>query len=774
MQRNKDVDRTYAWLLPLMTAGLIVGIALGRLAEEWWYAAAALVCSLAAAMLIPGRVRMLSLTVAAAALGAWMAYGAYHPVRPAEGEYIVSGVIIQEVSVEKNGHVKTILDDVTLNGEATGERAYWSWYLQNGEEWTCDYEGFEPGVYVSFAAEVYHPGGAENPGGFDFNEYLLQRNIRFGLYGADELCVGKGPFSLSGFLASVRHRLTLFLMDAMGEEGGAYAAAILLGSRDYIQAEDMAAFQDIGMAHVLSVSGWHVGILAMLIGVLFRPTRLPRGMKVGVQALIFAGYAMLTGGNAPVVRAALLLLLREVGMLRRHRNLSLHLLCVSAAVQLCAAPAQLMSASFQLTYSAIAGILLVNPWLKRRFSPVSPSLAKVWETFSVALSAQIGILPVQLYWFGELPVLSLVMNVALMGLMSGVMTLFWVTLAVLPVPLLGKALASAVGQLTAWLLAGIRALAGVAGMSLWTKEPEWFAFIGWLMLIAGLSVLLPERSVRHRRRLILIGVIILLAGLVPIPHRGTEWMQMSVGEADAALLWDDEQVIVVDAGEEPNDLHYYLRDQRLSVDLLILTHLHSDHAGGAAAFVDMLIPVERCVLPVDAEKAAEMDESLLDALDRLRETGTEIVHASRGDEIDLPNGRMTVLWPQKGTVRPGQDANASCLVLLADIRGTAMLLMGDLTSTYEMYCAEPADILKAAHHGSKASTSQAFLNQVGPQVILLSCGTAERERSLADRAGDIPVYSTESQGAITVHFQDEHFTVEIYLPEKKFSGRDKF
>lgn len=766
MQQRNGVQRGRAWLLPVMLAGLMAGILLGRAADSWRYGAAILLVSGLAALLLRGRMRMVCILTAAAGLGVWLAYDAYHPVRPEAGQYTITGVIVQDVWLGPGSRVKTVLDDVTLNGVPTGKRAYWTWYRDSPDDPPPAW--FVPGETVSFAGEVYHPSGAQNPGGFNFNEYLLQRGMTFCVYDAEELAHVPAGFHLQGWLAAIRHDLTLRLMDAMGEESGAYAAAVLLGNRDYLPYEDVKAFQRLGIAHILSVSGWHVGILAMMVTLVLKLLRLPRAAGLFVRAVIFAGYAALTGGNAPVIRASLLLLLRECGKLRKHRNSSAHLVCLAAVLQLIASPVQLCSASFQLTYSAILGIMLVHPWLKRRFRPATPGLARMWDAFSAALSAQLGVLPAQLYWFASLPALTLLMNTFIMGLMSSVMTLFWVTLVLMPVPWLGTAAAAVTGRLTSLMLAGIRALSETAAIMLWTKQANWLTVLGWALLMTGLCILLKKRAQPLRRYLAGAGAVMMALSLIPLPHRGTEWIQFSVGEADAALLMDDGMVVVIDTGDEANDLHYYLLDHRLSVDLLILTHLHTDHAGGADDFVEMGIPVKRCVLPVDATLPGDVDEALLELSRTLAESGTEIVPMARGDVIELPNGTITALWPQAGTVRPAMGANDASLTLLAELRGTAMLLTGDLTGTYERYCAEPADLLKAAHHGSAESTTPGFLEAVEPQVLLLSCGDEAREESMRSRSGGIPLYSTDSQGAITVRFSDGAFSVETFLHQEKF------
>ena len=124
---------------------------------------------------------------------------------------------------------------------------------------------------------------------------------------------------------------------------------------------------------------------------------------------------------------------------------------------------------------------------------------------------------------------------------------------------------------------------------------------------------------------------------------------------------------------------------------------------------------------------------------------------------------MTVLRPDSGRLRPGQDANSYSLVSRLVLKGTSLLQAGDISGAYESYSAAPADILKASHHGSSSSTSPEFLAAVSPRVILLSCGKDQRLRDFRDRTGGIPVYGTPESGALTVRFEEGSYTVIPFL-----------
>ena len=683
--------------------------------------------------------------LAALAVGTMLGWHAYHPARPAEGAYAVEATVAAEIHLRADGQVRTVLTDVTLDGTSAPD-AYWSYYLAEGEappEWMV------PGARLTVNARVYHPSGQDNPDGFNFEEYLLQRGIPIGLYGGDALEATEAGFSLRGMAAALRHSLAQGLMEVMGEEAGAFAAAMLLGTRDFIPEDEIAAFRTLGIAHILSVSGYHVAVLAGMLLVLLRPLHLGRHARIGLEALALTAYCLLTGGHAPVVRAALMLLWQELTHLRNRQLSPLHLLCVTALVQLLFNPALLFSASFQLTYGAMLGMLLVFPWLKRR----RPGWISrwLWESLCAAAAAQLGVLLPELYWFGELPLCAVLLNIPVMAVSGGLMALDWAALISLPVPGLRTALGAMAGAATRGLLSAVHWLSAQGFTTLWTRRADGVTFLGWALLLFGLSVLVPARWKHRRAPIVLAGVMLILLLLVPLPENTTTYLQFSVGDADAAVLQDKDVTVVLDTGEDGRAIANYLHRKRQEVEILIMTHLHADHGGGIRALLDEGIPVAVCYLPEDAQTPA-IDEELPGLLDELRRTGTEIRTLSRGDEISLPSGRLTAIWPEAGRVTALHDANDTCLVLYADIAGVTMLLPADLPGVYEKYIAVPADVLKVAHHGSSSATGEDFLAAVQPQLMLLSNSQETREARMGQIAGEIPLYSTRRHGGIVLRF----------------------
>lgn len=634
-------------------------------------------------------------------LGAALGIRTANPTLPPEGDAQVTGVVAGEVDFRaEKGQVRVILRDVTLNGERIASGAYWTFYLKTDEKIP---DCLTPGARISMTAEVYHPQGQRNPHGYDFRQALRQKNILIGLYGAAKLQALPDGLSLYGLAARFNHRMAQTLRDVCGEKAGQLASAVLLGMRDEVPDEEQEQFRRLGIAHILSVSGFHVGVLVALLALLMMPVK-HRRLRMALTLPMLLAYAFLTGGNAPAVRAVLLWALVCWGRIRHKRVLMPHVLCASAMIQLMFAPAQLFSASFQMTYGVMAAICGITAQTAPNAQKKRGWKGKILSLLSVSAAAQFGVLLPELYWFGRVPLLGIAVNVLLVAGMNVLLLLDWV--ALLP---FGK------------------------------SRNRW-------------------QNRKKRLPMLAAGAVLMATILLPAPFSGTEYIQLDMGDADAAVLRQEKHVLVVDAGEYGGDLASYLRAEHLPVDLLVLTHLHSDHAGGVRELLDEGIPIRRCVMPSGALEA-DFDEEVLPLLARMEENGTVIETVHRGDILQWAEGKLTVLFPPEGF--SASNANDGSMALLVEAEGVKLLLTGDLSARYGQYAAVSADVVKAAHHGSKNGTTQAFLDESAPTAVLVS---TKRENAADYLRGitDADVYSTMESGAIIIRMADGNFTIEQF------------
>ncbi|MFR3796809.1 MAG: ComEC/Rec2 family competence protein [Christensenellales bacterium] len=286
-------------LLPCAALLMMAGIALSKPTSAMpmlW------VSSALAGLLLIGRrrTRAAGCLLLTFLLGAALGIRTANPMLPPEGDAQVTGVVAGEVDFRaEKGQVRVILRDVTLNGERIASGAYWTFYLKADEKVP---DCLTPGARISMTAEVYHPQGQRNPHGYDFRQALRQKNILIGLYGAAKLQALPDGLSLYGLAARFNHRMAQTLRDVCGEEAGQLASAVLLGMRDEVPDEEQEQFRRLGIAHILSVSGFHVGVLVALLALLMMPVSIMASMALTLPML---GWRVPDSGNAPAVRAAL-------------------------------------------------------------------------------------------------------------------------------------------------------------------------------------------------------------------------------------------------------------------------------------------------------------------------------------------------------------------------------------------------------------------------------------------------------------------------------------
>lgn len=483
--------------------------------------------------------------------------------------------------------------------------------------------------------------------------------------------------------------------------------------------------------------------------------------RMALTLPMLLAYAFLTGGNAPAVRAVLLWALVCWGRIRHKRVLMPHVLCASAMIQLMFAPAQLFSASFQMTYGVMAAICGITAQTAPNAQKKRGWKGKILSLLSVSAAAQFGVLLPELYWFGRVPLLGIAVNVLLVAGMNVLLLLDWVTLLLAPIPWLAALPGAATRAVSEGFLRLVNAL-GQFAPTLWTRQPDAWVVLGWLLVFAALLPFGKSRNRWQNRKkrlpMLAAGAALMATILLPAPFSGTEYIQLDMGDADAAVLRQEKHVLVVDAGEYGGDLASYLCAEHLPVDLLVLTHLHSDHAGGVRELLDEGIPIRRCVMPSGALEA-DFDEEVLPLLARMEENGTVIETVCRGDILQWAEGKLTVLFPPEGF--SASNANDGSMALLVEAEGVKLLLTGDLSARYGQYAAVSADVVKAAHHGSKNGTTQAFLDESAPTAVLVS---TKRENAADYLRGitDADVYSTLESGAIIIRMADSCFTIEEF------------
>ena len=277
-------------------------------------------------------------------LGLLLCGKAMHPALPTEGKFSVTGIVAEEVSLRQDGSAQGYLEQaeaLSENGKQSLGTVYWT-FVPDEEQPTLPTDGQR----VSFTGKVYLPSGRENPYGFDFRMFLLQKGICCGVSGAKDLAILSQE---TRGLSSLFYRSRLFLgnrLDAVFGEESALPRALLLGERERLPEDVQFSFADAGVAHILSVSGLHVSLLAFLAMRLV-PRRLGHRFRFWFLLVFLLFYLGIINFPAPAVRAGVFMLIsRYRPVARRSRDWPTVVAAAFLLILLCS-PLTLFSAMAQ-------------------------------------------------------------------------------------------------------------------------------------------------------------------------------------------------------------------------------------------------------------------------------------------------------------------------------------------------------------------------------------------------------------------------------------------
>ncbi len=494
------------------------------------------------------------------------------------------------------------------------------------------------------------------------------------------------------------------------------AAALCLGRVEGLLGGEMDSLRRSGLVHIIAVSGMNVGMVAAMAWAVMALLRVPPWWRRWALVPVVIAFAAMAGGDAPVRRAAwaavAYLLARQLG-----RPLEpVPTVWAVVALLVLVEPAALLSASFQLS----AGITLA---LVRWVEPLAQALRRLPRRLAqegaVVLVAQAASMPLVGAWFGAVSPLGLLANVI-------ASPLSFVLMAVSLAALLAAPLSPAAGGLALGVLSlmqrAMDAVAGAAAVAVWSFPPLPAVLIAAFAALAVLALTFGRSAAPAAAA----SVALTLVWIVwpPANLAGSEVRMLPVRQGMALLVRSRGAAVLVDAGQAPGDAARELARVRVHrLDAIVLTHPDDDHIGGAALVLQRLhVGALFFAAPV-----AERPEIV--ALRRLaRRCGATDRALLPGDRLTIGPMSWSILWPPPHLEGSSNDAS---LVLASEFGGVRVLVTGDLETPGEASLLAAggrlgADVLQLAHHGSRTSSTHAFLDAVRPVVGLAPTGTEPR------------------------------------------------
>lgn len=646
---------------------------------------------------------------------------------------------------------------------------------------------FMPGDWIQAEGTLRDFEGARNPGEFDSLSYYRSLGFHCAADISELIYIRKAAIPVGACLTMIREQLCEVFSQICSAEANGIYQAMLLGEKAELEEEIKELYSEGGISHILAISGLHMAVIGMGMYKIFR--RFSGFSLSGLLAgALLSLYVLLTGSAVSACRAGIMFVVQLFSFICRRSYDMLSAASASLIFILWSNPMYLFHSGCQLSFGAVFAIGLVCPVLEKTVQTKNP----VYQAFLSSVSVSFVTFPIQAWNFYELSLYSILLNLFVIPCMTVVM-LSGILGGVSGMAQLAFAAASGCGLQQLWagrffvaLGQSILKLYGelcrltelLPGHKIVTGRPEvWVIFVYYALLVTGVLYMRKQKerkiSVFWNVCRILAMLAVLTAVLCIRIQTGIYVCVVDVSQGDGIYIETPEIKILVDGGStDKKDLYKdtllpFLKARGVvKLDYAIVSHPDTDHVSGLKELLEKQeIAVSQLVLPEISENM--WDDAYRELMDSARQSDTQVRTVSEGDAMHCGSLQINCLYPYEGLYT--DDRNAYSTVLEVSYDGFDMLLTGDIGAEAEQYLVsylekteKTYELLKVAHHGSRASSCRIFLDTLRPQLAVISCGQHNRYGHPHEET----LKRLEETGC-TVRRTDREGAVQFSLPERQ-------
>lgn len=647
------------------------------------------------------------------------------------------------------------------------------------EGFSAGWSKVKPGDLIRVYGKLEQPKEPGIQGGFNAPVYNAVRGLN-GTFttSSDVTLIQQGSPSVSWLLKDKFNRI----LNTSWPSNAALMRGVLFGDTFGLDKELIEVFKVNGVLHVFAASGSNIAFVLVLAWALF--FFLPSKARAITCLVSIWFYASICGFNPPIVRAAILASAALSGRIFSRHVSGIRWLMFAGVILFLINPLYLQDISFQLSFAASLGIIILAPAL----SALKPFIKMPFELrtlLCLGLGAQIMALPILLTVFHRVSLLGLLSNLFIVLLLGAVLQLGLLGMLCLCIPGLAKIFLTVAFWLLDFAQKVLGALASWPFADFWVLEPGLLFWLIWYMLIfylisdtgkivfslnAGLKRVKIKYHLAQKQITVFLAALLLLVLIFPTENtKDLRITFLDVGQGDCILLQTSHETLLIDMGPKTEKydtgerivLPYLLCKHTGKLDLVLVTHPDIDHLGGSKYLLNN-ISADKVGLPIKSDE--QMEKEWRQGIPELFWRENKIIRLGAGDDIRYKSGLILhFLGPVSGYNSNNNEIgtfNDSSLVILAEYYGRKVLLTGDMAEE-EIKGIQArgeswnADFLKIPHHGSKGSLTPEFFDAMTPQGVIISVGRNNYGHPSAEvlsywQERGVPVYRTDIDGTVTL------------------------
>lgn len=613
----------------------------------------------------------------------------------------------------------------------------------------------ELGDVVSANGKVQALSFMRNPGSFDEKKYLLIRNV-IGKVKANKINIESKNKDTHVFKKTRDYYGNMF-EKIMPWDEAQIMKSMLIGDKTFLSPQTKELYQQVGISHILAISGLHISIISGMLWWVLNKLKFPNNMQVTIILVTLWGYAAVIGFSISITRAVIMTTVILIGKLLDEKSDKITSLCFAGLILLVYRNLYLWDIGFQLSFGAVASLILLKPPLDKIF--IIPE--RIRKYITPLLAVTIGTTPIMAYYYYIVSPIGIVANLLLIPALSIAVIIGFVAMLVYPIHIL----------IAKWLIGGAyyilcttkhisNLVLKIPFATIIIGRPSWLEIIAYILffsiIIFYLNSYLEQRKV-IKNKIIIFCILLLMVTLVKRTYpQNLQVTFLDVGQGDCIVIETPyHKTFIIDGGNKGNGkkIEQFLKYKGIrDVDAIILSHAHSDHMSGLQELI-LRYPTQKIFL---SEIPIE-DEPFIEFYDTIRSRDIPIYNLSSEDFIKDNNILLECIYPIKGIKTP--SGNNSSAVVVLTYKDVSYYFTGDIESPYEEILTKYIqnniiNVLKVPHHGSNTSSTQSLIGHVMPDIAVISCGKSNiyghpHEEVLARYINnDIPIMETKDVGAI--------------------------